>query len=184
MLTCSFSPPFYVKHFQRFRKRDWLFTKSPIFPRSCESFFCDEFRFFRHNVSGQSQFEKRTAHFRKLLWLIPFMLAKKLLSVAASHWQKSFFWQFVARKRARLVMRREKLGVNTRWLENTRAHITRKIIYGFEKISLEETKFLPIIMTAARETRIDLWKTICPRVRKNFGSKIYPAYVRVKKLCP
>jgi len=39
-------------------------------------------------------------------------------------------------------------------------------------------------MTAARETRIDLWKTICPEVRQNFGIKIYPAYARDKKLCP
>jgi hypothetical protein len=97
-----------VKHFQRFHERDWLFTKTPIFFGSCESFFRGERHFFRHNVSGQSQFEKRTGHFRKLLWLIPFMLAKKLLTVGVRYWQKSFFWQLVARKCSRSATRREK----------------------------------------------------------------------------
>ena len=34
-----------------------------------------------------------------------------------------------------------KLGVKTRWLENTRAHITREIIRGFENFPLRKQNF-------------------------------------------
>jgi len=52
--------------------------------------------------------------------------------------------------------------VKTRCLRAPRADITRKIIRGFEKFSLEEKRFVPIIILAVAQERIDLWKTICP----------------------
>jgi hypothetical protein len=39
----------------------------------------------------------------------------------------------------------KKLGVKTRWFANVRPDITRKIIWGIEKLFLEERNFLPII---------------------------------------
>jgi hypothetical protein len=48
------------------------------------------------------------------------------------------------------------LGVKTRWLGNTRANITRKIIRGFEKFSLEENEILPIIILVARDAHCSL----------------------------
>jgi len=52
------------------------------------------------------------------------MLAKKLLTMTARHWQKCFLWQLVARKRTRLVA----FGVKTRWFDKARRDIERNII--------------------------------------------------------
>ena len=62
-------------------------------------------------------------------------------------------------------------GVKTRWFKAQRGDITRKINCGLKKISLEEKRFLPIINSAVAQRRIDLWKTICPRVRESSGIK-------------
>jgi hypothetical protein len=72
---------------------------------------------------------------------------------------------------ARGLFGTKKFGVKTLCFETQRADITRKIIRGLKKISLEEKRFLPIIILAVARERLDLWKTICPRVRKNSGNK-------------
>jgi len=61
--------------------------------------------------------------------------------------------------------------VKTLCFETEWNDITRKIIYGLKNFPLEEKGILPIIILAVAQKRVDLWKTICPRVRTNSGNK-------------
>ena len=124
-------------------------------------------------VSRQCHFEIRQAASPKFLWLIPFTLAKKLLICRTSTVKKFFARQCAAKIRARRchLQFEEIFGVKTRCFKAQRLDITRKIIRGFEKFSLEEKRILPIIILAVAQERVDLWKTICPRVQRNSGIK-------------
>ena len=54
---------------------------------------------------------------------------------------------------------------------NARRGYNKKNYSRFEKFSLEEKRFMPIIILAVAQQRVDLWKTICPRVRRDSGNK-------------
>jgi len=47
----------------------------------------------------------------------------------------------------------------------------KKNYLRFENFPLEEKRILPIIILAVAQERVDLWKTICPRVQRNSGIK-------------
>jgi hypothetical protein len=73
--------------------------------------------------------ESRHWKFREWLWLIPFTLAKKLLTTNSEKRKKIF-------------------GVKTCWFEMNPSPITIKVIRAL-KIFLEEKEVTPIIKTAA-----------------------------------
>jgi hypothetical protein len=81
MLAARLLPHFYVKHFQRFHKRASWRAKPPLFRTKLAKTRSRHRANFSRQRLRQPFLKKRTGWFRKWLWLIPFMLAKKLLSL-------------------------------------------------------------------------------------------------------
>lgn len=149
--------------------------KTADFSIELTKYFSSEARFRRAVVSRQCPFQMRTGHFRNLLWLIPFTLAKKLLTRHAMNLLGASSQQLRGAKKT--------WGEDPLFGMNARGY-NKKNYFGFEKFSLEETRFLPIIKySRARDAHCSLENNLSGSSHE-LRNKIYPAYARDKKLCP
>ena len=144
MLNANLTRNFCVKDFQDFRQGNFAKMKCVAFEGVvCVNAFADRRTMSPHHVLRHGIL-KNVHHPRpKFLWLIPFMLAKKLLISTPRLRRIIFRGHCAARKHARRVrcVCTKKIGVKTRCFETQRADITRKIIRGLKNFPLRKKDY-------------------------------------------
>jgi hypothetical protein len=89
MLTGKLGAGFYMKHFQDVHKRDSIFTKPACLRRKSAGVIGPDPIFLRGQPPQTGTIWELEEFLRKLLWLIPFTLAKILLMIGDDRRQKN-----------------------------------------------------------------------------------------------